>query len=352
MSDEHSSPIKTPRQLVTVIVLAFVVPVLVIVLLVKYVAGSRTGGSGSDALTPEAIAERLRPVGTVVLAEAGGAAAAPLSGEQIYTASCAACHATGAAGAPKFGDTAAWAPRIKQGLGTLVKHASAGFKGMPPKGGNNALSDADIARSVVYMANNAGAKFAEPAAAAVAAGPSARSGPEIVKAACGNCHTTGANGAPKIGDRAAWAKRVSRGIDAVTAAAIQGHGNMPARGGMANLTDAEMKTAVLYMFNQGGGSAAAAPIAAAAAAPAPVAAAAPDGKKLYETVCQACHAAGIAGAPKFGDKAAWAPRIKLGIDALTASVIKGKGAMPPKGGASASDAEIRAAVDYMVSAAK
>ena len=66
----------------------------------------------------------------------------------------------------------------------------------------------------------------------------------------------------------------------------------------------------------------------------------------------ACHAAGVAGAPKLGDKAAWAPRIQTGTDALYASAIKGKGAMPPKGGSAASDADIHAAVDYMVSAAK
>jgi cytochrome c5 len=69
--------------------------------------------------------------------------------------------------------------------------------------------------------------------------------------------------------------------------------------------------------------------------------------------CNACHAAGVAGAPKFGDKAAWAVRSKLGLDALVASVTKGKGAMPPKGAvAGATDAELRAAVEYMLAAAK
>ena len=94
-------------------------------------------------------------------------------------------------------------------------------------------------------------------------------------------------------------------------------------------------------------AATAAAVTAQAAAPA-----ADAGKKLYETACQACHAAGVAGAPKLGDKAAWAPRLAAGVDGLTASVIKGKGAMPPKGGSAASDAEIKASVQYMVSAAK
>lgn len=76
------------------------------------------------------------------------------------------------------------------------------------------------------------------------------------------------------------------------------------------------------------------------------------GEALYKQACVACHAASVAGSPKFGDKVAWAPRIKTGIDAMTASVIKGKGIMPPKGGSSASDANIRAAVEFMASAAK
>lgn len=104
------------------------------------------------------------------------------------------------------------------------------------------------------------------------------------------------------------------------------------------------------------GAAAVAPAAAAAPKVAAVAAApakAKDGKSVYDTVCMACHMTGAANAPKLGDKAAWAPRIKTGNDALVAAVIKGKGAMPPKGGAAAlSDAEIKAAVEYLVAQSK
>ncbi len=78
-----------------------------------------------------------------------------------------------------------------------------------------------------------------------------------------------------------------------------------------------------------------------------------DGKEIYTNTCAVCHAAGVANAPKPGDKAAWAPRAKLGRDALVASVIKGKGAMPPKAGnANLSDAEIKAAVEYLLNLAK
>jgi cytochrome c5 len=108
-----------------------------------------------------------------------------------------------------------------------------------------------------------------------------------------------------------------------------------------------------------------APVQAAAAAAATPAAAIPpapsktaqsagaNGKATYDSICSACHGTGAAGAPKFGDKAAWAPRVKSGNEALYASALKGKGAMPPKGGnPSLSDADVKAAVDYMVSAAK
>jgi cytochrome c5 len=128
---------------------------------------------------------------------------------------------------------------------------------------------------------------------------------------------------------------------------------MPTRGGLAELSDNEVKRAIEYMLNSGAGAAtAAAPAAPAAAAPV-AAAGKPDGKKVYDTVCMACHTPGAAGAPKLGDKAAWAPRIKTGMDALYASAVKGKNAMPPKGGnAALPDADVKAAVDYLVAAGR
>ena len=192
---------------------------------------------------------------------------------------------------------------------------------------------------------------------ATAAAGAERTGEQVVAAACGKCHQTGEGGAPKIGDRAAWIQRVKRGLAALSSsprcAATPG---MPARGGMAELTDAEVKRAVEYMMNSGAAGAAVAAAAACCsgrrAAPAAV-----DGKKVYDTACTACHAAGIAGAPKFGDKAAWAPRIAQGTDVLYDHAIKGfqgkAGVMPAKGGnTSLSDADVKAAVDYMVAGSK
>jgi len=172
MSDQHASPIKTPKQLAIVVALAFIVPIAIIVLLAKFVAGEKLQGAGSTSMSAEAVADRLKPIGAVAFAEAGGARALQ-SGEAVYKLSCAACHATGAAGAPKAGDAAAWGPRIKEGYETLVKHATEGFKAMPAKGGNADLDPVEVARAVAYMANQGGAKFKEPdaPAAGLAAAP-------------------------------------------------------------------------------------------------------------------------------------------------------------------------------------
>ena len=209
-----------------------------------------------------------------------------------------------------------------------------------------------------------------------------KSGEEVYKAQCTACHAAGLAGSPKTGDTAAWAPRIKTGYDALLTSALKGKGAMGAQGG-GEYDDIEIGRAVVYLTSAAGGKfaepaapAAAAPAAlpaaapAAATAPAAAIAAAPvvaaitappavavkvasnSGEALYNQVCTGCHAAGVAGAPKFADKAAWAPRIKTGIDAMTTSVIKGKGAMPPKGGSAASDADIRVAVEYMAAAAK
>jgi cytochrome c5 len=214
-------------------------------------------------------------------------------------------------------------------------------------------------------------EFGQPAAA-----PGARSGEAIVKATCATCHQAGVANAPKIGDANSWAPQLKGGLKGMLANAIKGKGAMPPRGGDASLTDEELTRAIVYMANQSGGKLKepAAPKQAAkpaapkqqAQAPAPPkkeakapaaeakpAAAAAEGKAVYDKVCFACHTQGLAGAPKPGDKAAWAPHLKQGLNAMVQSVIKGKGAMPPKAGSPAlTDAEIRAGVDFMVSQSK
>lgn len=191
----------------------------------------------------------------------------------------------------------------------------------------------------------------------VSIGVSAAASPDgkaIYEKTCVACHGTGAAGAPKLGDAAAWAPRIKTGQAALVASAIKGKGVMPARGGNASLSNAEVQAAVSYIITQSGSGAKSAEAAAPTAAAAPTVAAAAggeaNGKAIYDSTCGACHATGAAGAPKLGDAGAWAPRIKTGPTALVASAIKGKGAMPARGGnAKLSNAEVQAAVSYIIS---
>lgn len=200
-----------------------------------------------------------------------------------------------------------------------------------------------------------------------------RNGDAVYAAQCAACHTAGLAGAPKLGDAAAWGARIKTGYEALLTSALKGKGAMGAQGG-GDFNDVEIGRAVVHMANAAGAKfdvpqpaagaapaaeapAAAAPVAAAspaapAPAPAPAPAAAAGGEALYKQACAVCHAAGVAGAPKLGDKAGWSARLGAGVDGLTASVIKGKNAMPPRGGSSASDADIKAAVAYMLASVK
>ena len=289
----HTGPIKNPKQLLLAVFFSFVIPVFAIIGLVYFVVSGLMPAGSTDAdsmslggVTQEArdkaLAGRIQKIGSVEIRDANRVLK---SGEEVFKAVCTGCHTAGVAGAPKFGDAAAWAPRIKTGFDALLHSALKGKGNMPAQGGGD-LDDLEVANAVVYMANAGGAKFEAPKAPAAAASMAA---------------------APTEDP-------------AVTAAASQ---IAAAKAGVA--------------------APAAAPVAAAASG---------AGEALFKSTCTACHTAGVAGAPKFGDKAAWAPRIKTGIDALVASVLKGKGAMPPKGGSGAPESDIRAAVEYMVNAAK
>ena len=250
-----------------------------------FVTAEKRPAAGSDAMSPKAVAERIRPVGVVEVKDASDLASLK-NGEQVFMAQCSACHASGALGAPKFGDAGAWAARIKTGLNALVHSAVAGKGQMPPQSGGD-FSDYEIARAVVFMSNKGGASFAEPAPLAAsppATTAAANPGGTAVAATAGSTAAAPTAGASPIPD--------------------------------ANAAKPDTQVAA----NAAAATATATPAAATAAPP------------LYAQTCSTCHALGIAGAPKVGDKAAWAPRIAQGVDALTGNAIKGKGAMPPKGG--------------------
>ena len=167
----HEGPIKTPKQLLMAVVASFIVPILVIVLLVNYVDFGTKPAAGSTGLGAEAVALRLKPIGSVEVRDTSGPALLR-SGEQVYQAQCVACHATGVAGAPKFGDEAAWAPRLKASYQALLGSALKGKGAMAAQGGGD-FSDLEIGRALVFMANKGGGKLAEPAAPAAAAAAAA-----------------------------------------------------------------------------------------------------------------------------------------------------------------------------------
>ncbi|WP_374356760.1 cytochrome c5 family protein [Chitinimonas sp.] len=257
MSDEKADNPMTVKQLIGVVLATIIGIPVFLFFAVKLFTGGMALDAGSPTMTNEAIAARIQPVGLAKLDESGPPGSR--AGKAVYENVCISCHGAGLAGSPKFADAAAWGARISKGYATLVEHAVKGINAMPAKGGAADLTDDEVARAVAYMGNAAGAKFTEPA----------------VKGAAGAVAAAGAK------------------VDPAT-----------------------------------------------------------KGKEIYESTCVACHGSGAAGAPKFGDKSAWAPRVKVGLDALVASGIKGKNAMPAKGGYGGSDEEFHAAVEYMVNAAK
>lgn len=168
-SAESEGLIKTPTQLIVVVVLAFVVPIAAILAIVHFVAGSDKSRT-NPAMSDKAVAARIAPVGStpeiekgpsplvpapapVAVAAAGaeGAKPAAADGKAIYDANCQACHAAGVAGAPKLGDKAAWAPRLGAGAAALTASAIKGKNAMPAKGGNLSLADGDIKAAVEFM---------------------------------------------------------------------------------------------------------------------------------------------------------------------------------------------------------
>jgi cytochrome c5 len=169
-----------------------------------------------------------------------------------------------------------------------------------------------------------------------------RSGKEVVESLCISCHGAGANGAPKIGDKKAWAARSAQGLSSLTQHALNGIRQMPPHGGNPNLSDTEIERAITYMVNQSGGHWTE-PISRSDMT------ADRTGEAIVNAQCSKCHATGVGGAPKIGDRAAWIPRLKQGLDVVVRSAIKGHGAMPPRGGmADLTDSEIRSAVIYMM----
>lgn len=263
----------------------------IILIAANQIIGSVEEDRGEDPRQRAAVAERIKPVGRVDVAVADAAPAAPKSGADIVASACFACHGTGVLGAPKIGDKAAWEPRLQaaNGLDGLTASAIKGKGGMPPKGGAM-VSDAEIRAAIENMLTQSGVDLA------------ATGGTEPAPASAGPVEA--------VKEMASSAMDVA----ASAVAAVMPESATPETAPAADLA---------------------------------------KGKAVYGAACFVCHDTGAAGAPKRGDKAVWAPRIEQGMEALTNSALKGKNAMPPKGGRmDLSDADIAAAVAYLVSQAQ
>jgi cytochrome c5 len=162
--EAHEGPVKTPKQLIVTVFFSFVIPIFVCVMLATYVTTDHRPAAGSDGLSPEVTALRIAPVGKVEVKDASNPASLK-TGEQVYAAQCAGCHAAGMLGAPKLGDAEGWGPRLAQGYEALLHSALKGKNSMSAQGGGD-YNDVEIGRAVVYMANSGGAQFAEPQTAA------------------------------------------------------------------------------------------------------------------------------------------------------------------------------------------
>jgi cytochrome c5 len=296
---------------------ALVAFTVIILVAANFIGSTLDGNKAEDPMRRAAVDRRIAPIGQVRIAgepetaaapppaaaavtvAPATAAAAPRSGQEVYQTACFACHGTGAAGAPKVGDQAAWQPRVEEGLAHLVEVAIAGKGAMPARGGNPSLTDEEIRASIVYMLDQTGVAYseteqphapeaeppghvephqepqmsapateptppevpaAEPATAAVAAvaQPAAAEaasldlgkGEEVYQAACFACHMTGAAGAPKLGDVAAWAPRIAQGSETLLHSAIHGKGAMPPKGGRLDLSDADITAAVAFIVSK------------------------------------------------------------------------------------------------------
>ncbi|MHB1052088.1 MAG: c-type cytochrome [Thiobacillus sp.] len=249
----------TPQEVIISVVAGLLAPLLAIFLIVQLVLGIQqehkpdTTGEAAQKAT----LARIKPVAQLAALDAN-TPKVEKSGQEVYDAVCASCHTPGALGAPKFDNKGDWAGRLGQGYDTLIKHAIEGIRQMPARGGDGDLSDTEVARAVAYMANSAGASFKAPEATAPAvttasAKPDPAKGKAVYDANCAACHATGVAGAPKPGDKAAWSARMGQGYAGLYDNALKGIRGMPAKGGNADLPDADLANAVGYLFTGVGG---------------------------------------------------------------------------------------------------
>jgi cytochrome c5 len=252
MADHHEMTKTTPKDFLIATLGGLFAPGLAIFLIVMLFLGiqGRMGQNDPAPVSEQAVRDRIRPFGQSVAVDPN-APKVEMTGEQVYGQVCSNCHETGALGSPKFKNAADWAPRIAQGYETLLGHALSGIRSMPARGGEPDLTDLEVARGLVHMANAAGAKFEAalrkdkvPTAAELARGK------DVYTSECAYCHDTGLTGAQKLNDTKAWSELLKKSRDVLYGNAIQGTLGGPAKGGNAKLSDEDTRLAVDYMIDE------------------------------------------------------------------------------------------------------
>jgi cytochrome c5 len=329
-------PMALPIIAISAVALLLAVYVLVSSLF-NTISKNSTKGADDTSLQTAVADANIKPIGNVHTVDKSVAPKAR-TGEEVYNAICTGCHATGAMNAPKL-EKAAWDSRLANGLKGLMASAINGKGQMPAKGGDPSLTEEEIQNAILFMADKAGLDLGEEAQASTASSTTASTETQTeTTPAQEQADQGGAPVAPVAPEKAA----------SPTAPEAPTPGQAPAP------TQEQQATTETDTPAQEE-----APAEEKAEAVAPAATggadvvATPEGEKVYKGLCFSCHDNGIAGSPKFGDVEAWAPRIATGMDAMYATSLNGKGAMPAKGGNPAlSDDDVKAAVDYMVANSK
>lgn len=252
MADHHEMTKTTPKDFLVATLGGLFAPGLAIFLIVMLFLGiqGRMGQDDPAPVSDQAVQARIQPFGKFVAVDPN-APKVELTGEQVYNQVCSNCHASGALGSPKFKNAGDWSSRIAQGYDTLLSHALSGIRSMPARGGEPELTDIEVARGMVHMANAAGAKFvAAPRKDKVPTAAELARGKVVYEADCAYCHDAGLTGAQRLDDTKAWTKLLKKSRDVLYGSAIQGTFGGPAKGGNAKLSDEDTRLAVDYMIDQ------------------------------------------------------------------------------------------------------
>ncbi|HNQ04276.1 MAG TPA: c-type cytochrome [Thiobacillaceae bacterium] len=252
MTDHHPTTQTTPKDFLFATLGGLFAPGVAIFMIVMLFLGiqGRMGEADAAPAAEKEIQARIQPFGSFVAVDPN-APKVELTGEQVYGQVCANCHGSGALGSPKFESAADWGPRLAQGYETLLGHALSGIRSMPARGGEPDLTDLEVARGMVYMANSAGAQFeAAVGKDKVPTVAELTRGREVYATDCAYCHDTGLTGAQKLDDAKAWSVLLKKSREVLYGNAIQGTLGGPAKGGNAKLSDEDTRLAVDYMIEQ------------------------------------------------------------------------------------------------------